>query len=149
MYGKRHGKGAYTYHDGGKYEGEWVDDKVRNKAPRSHRLALDPDAASCPCSPRGFNPWRPRLCRSTARACASTPSATRCAQCPLPHHHGRLCYLLNLGRLCVQYVGEWSDGKINGYGKLFYVDGARRPPAAPPPSRRASLPRPRLAPPAS
>ena len=27
----------------------------------------------------------------------------------------------------VQYVGEWSDGKINGYGKLFYVDGARRP----------------------
>jgi len=49
----------------------------------------------------------------------------------------------------VQYVGEWSDGKINGYGKLFYVDGARRPPAAPPPPRRASLPRPRLAPPAS
>ena len=29
----------------------------------------------------------------------------------------------------VQYVGEWSDGKINGYGKLFYVDGARRPAA--------------------
>jgi len=35
VYGKRHGKGAYTYHDGGKYEGEWVDDKVRNKAPLS------------------------------------------------------------------------------------------------------------------
>ena len=49
--------------------------------------------------------------------------------------------------LAVQYVGEWSDGKINGYGKLFYVDGARRPPAAPPPPRGASLPRPRLAPP--
>lgn len=28
VYGKRHGNGSYTYHDGGKYEGEWVDDKV-------------------------------------------------------------------------------------------------------------------------
>ena len=32
MYGKRHGKGTYTYHDGGKYDGEWVDDKVRSFA---------------------------------------------------------------------------------------------------------------------
>ena len=23
-----------------------------------------------------------------------------------------------------QYIGEWSNGKINGYGKLLYVDGA-------------------------
>ena len=30
MYGKRHGNGSYTYHDGGKYDGEWVDDKVRS-----------------------------------------------------------------------------------------------------------------------
>jgi hypothetical protein len=26
---KRHVHGSYTYHDGGKYDGEWVDDKVR------------------------------------------------------------------------------------------------------------------------
>jgi len=32
VYGKRHGKGTYTYHDGGKYDGEWVDDKVRSFA---------------------------------------------------------------------------------------------------------------------
>ena len=30
VYGKRHGNGSYTYHDGGKYDGEWVDDKVRS-----------------------------------------------------------------------------------------------------------------------
>ena len=29
VYGKRHGNGSYDYHDGGKYDGEWVDDKVR------------------------------------------------------------------------------------------------------------------------
>lgn len=32
VYGKRHGNGSYTYHDGGKYDGEWVDDKVRSAA---------------------------------------------------------------------------------------------------------------------
>ena len=34
-YGKRHGHGTYTYHDGGKYEGEWVDDQVSFPAQRS------------------------------------------------------------------------------------------------------------------
>ena len=29
VYGKRHGQGSYKYHDGGMYDGEWVDDKVR------------------------------------------------------------------------------------------------------------------------
>jgi|EP01047_Picozoa_sp_COSAG01_P021610 hypothetical protein len=28
VYGKRHGTGEYSYHDGGRYSGEWVDDKV-------------------------------------------------------------------------------------------------------------------------
>ena len=37
MYGKRHGDGSYTYYDGGKYEGEWVDDKVRASPAGVHR----------------------------------------------------------------------------------------------------------------
>jgi hypothetical protein len=37
VYGKRHGNGSYTYHDGGKYDGEWVDDKVRAAAPPASR----------------------------------------------------------------------------------------------------------------
>jgi hypothetical protein len=29
VYGKRHGNGVYNYHDGGKYDGEWLEDKVQ------------------------------------------------------------------------------------------------------------------------
>lgn len=31
MFGKRHGFGKYHYGDGGRYEGEWVDDKIDGK----------------------------------------------------------------------------------------------------------------------
>jgi len=31
VFGKRHGHGTYHYLDGGKYEGEWVDDKIHGK----------------------------------------------------------------------------------------------------------------------
>jgi hypothetical protein len=31
VYGKRHGYGAYFYLDGGRYEGEWVDDRIQGK----------------------------------------------------------------------------------------------------------------------
>src|SRR5262249_9050391 len=31
VYGKRHGQGAYYYLDGGRYEGEWQDDRIQGK----------------------------------------------------------------------------------------------------------------------
>ena len=31
VYGKRHGFGVYTYLDGGRYEGEWVEDRIQGK----------------------------------------------------------------------------------------------------------------------
>ncbi len=29
--GKRHGYGVYSYADGGRFEGEWIDDKVHGR----------------------------------------------------------------------------------------------------------------------
>ena len=46
MYGKRHGTGIYTYHDGGRYDGEWVDDKVR-PAPLLFLSAREPFILIC------------------------------------------------------------------------------------------------------
>ena len=31
MYGKRHGSGVYFYLDGGRYDGEWVDDRIQGR----------------------------------------------------------------------------------------------------------------------
>ena len=63
MYGKRHGKGTYTYHDGGKYDGEWVDDKVRSFAyliaPRAAGCGLRRPSALPRTDPR---PGRARVC---------------------------------------------------------------------------------------
>ena len=73
VYGKRHGNGTYTYHDGGKYEGEWVDDKVSRAEFACLRtvglVALLARAQSYRCSSSPS--------RSTARVPASMPSATR------------------------------------------------------------------------
>jgi hypothetical protein len=31
LHGKRHGFGIYNYLDGGRFEGEWVDDRIQGK----------------------------------------------------------------------------------------------------------------------
>ena len=61
MYGKRHGKGPYTYHDGGKYDGEWVDDKVRSF------VYLIARAAGCGLSPSALPRTDPRPGRARVR----------------------------------------------------------------------------------
>ena len=44
VYGKRHGNGSYEYHDGGKYDGEWVDDKVRREGYAERVLSCLPSS---------------------------------------------------------------------------------------------------------
>ena len=48
VYGKRHGFGIYTYLDGGRYEGEWVEDRIagKGKSVYSNGNVYDGEAAA-------------------------------------------------------------------------------------------------------
>ena len=107
VYGKRHGQGSYKYHDGGMYEGEWVDDKVRVIAAANscrqvqhtrwtHSLiALDPAAGVVRVDSRPGHPRvrdrqqgepRKRPCPGRARPCcppAGLRSLAHAHACPL------------------------------------------------------------------
>ena len=42
-----------------------------------------------------------------------------------PRHTGKgtVTYAANDGGVAEKYEGDWSDGKMHGYGKYFYSDG--------------------------
>ena len=87
MYGKRHGKGTYTYHDGGKYDGEWVDDKVRSFACLVARLRAQASRGTVQIHGQGEREYaignkvraRPSCC-PRAPTCLSGRCARRTAQ---------------------------------------------------------------------
>ena len=116
MFGKRHGHGTYHYLDGGKYDGEWVDDKIHGKGTSTYPNGneYDGEVRCDACQPRGI---------PGGVYTRGGYIVTRLALVP-QWDQGKIS---GFGTLKYadgdKYIGNWLDGKMHGQGTYVYGDG--------------------------